>query len=84
MERRDRTEDVLVSERTSLTITLMKEDRGGMAKVPQARESTILGSWKESRMCHAKRTKKRIARVEVSHIERKEPDQGRPHQKTMH
>lgn len=55
-----------------------------MAKVPQAGENMILGSWKESRMCHAKRTKKRIARVEVSQIERKEPDQGRPHQKTMH
>lgn len=58
--------NVLVSEPTSLTITLMKGDRGGMAKVPEARENMMLGSWKESRICHAKRTKKRVASVEGS------------------
>ena len=66
MESRDVKVDVLVSETTTLTITLMKKDKEGMAKVPEARENMMLGSWKESRMCHAKRTKKRVA----SQIER--------------
>ena len=57
---------VLVSEPTSLTITLMKRDKRGMVKVPEARENMMLGSWKESRMCRAKRTKTRVARVGVS------------------
>ena len=48
----------------------MKEDRGGMAEVLKARENMMLGSWEESRICHAKRTKTRVASVEVSHIER--------------
>lgn len=58
--------NVLVSEPTSLTITLRKGDRRSMVKAPEARQNMMLGGWKESRMCHAKRTKKRVASVEVS------------------